>query len=62
MQTGVSATDAVVLIRVDEEIERLVGFHQGCYKIHGILHVYVVVGGAVYQQEATLKVFRIIDR
>ena len=48
MLGGVSATDAMVAVRVDVHVELLVGLYEGFAILGSIAEVYIVVGSTVH--------------
>ena len=51
----VTATDAVVAVRVDVHIELLVGLYEGFAIFGCVAEVYIVVGGTMHQEEFAMK-------
>ena len=52
---GISTIDGVILIGEKEEIAVPVGSDECPDVFHGVLDVYVVVGGAVHDEQLTLQ-------
>ena len=50
MLGGVSATDAMIAVRVDVHVKLLVGLHKGFAILAGIAEVYIVVGCSMNQE------------
>jgi len=55
VETGFSAKDAVVAVRVDVHVERFVGLHEGFRQFIRVLHVHVVVRRSVAQQQVPFQ-------
>ena len=56
MVTRVATIDAMVAIGVVVHVELLVGLYQ-CFRVlHTVAYVYIVVGHAVHEEEATVEV------
>lgn len=56
MLGGVSSTDAMVPVRVDVHVELLVGLYKGFAIFGSVAQMYIVVGGAMHQEEFAMKI------
>ena len=55
MLGGITATDAVIAVRVDVHIKLLVGLYQGLAVFAGIAEVNIVIGSTMHQEQLTVE-------
>lgn len=62
MVPGIASVYTVVSVRVKEALELFALPDQRIDHFHAVLHVYIVVSGAVYDQVFALQFVHVIDR
>ena len=55
MLGGVSATDAMIAVRVDVHVKLFVGLHKGFAILAGIAEVNIVIGSTMNQEQFTMQ-------
>ena len=54
--------DTMRLSRIDEQAVLLAGTNELIHHLHGVLHVHVVIAGAMRDRHYSMQVFRAVDR